>query len=43
MDNLPFTFDGMASGDANGPQTTVLASELSSTDVWKISYTGYAL
>lgn len=43
VDNLPFTFAGMASGDANGPQTTVLASKLSSTDVWKISRTGYAL
>lgn len=43
VDNLPFTFDGMASGDAKGPQTMPLASKLPSTDVRKISHTGYAL
>lgn len=36
MANLPFTFDEMASAKDNGPQTMVLVSELSSSDVWEI-------
>jgi hypothetical protein len=33
VDNLPFTFEGMNSGNDNDPQRRVLISDLSRTDV----------